>query len=70
MLGNRLREFRKSRGLTLQQVADAVQMDIMQLSRLERMIAGCSDEKKLALARFFGVPITELFFVEKGEVPA
>lgn len=63
-LGNRIREFRQSRGKSLGEVADAVGMDRAHLHRVERGLGGCADEKMVALARYFDVPITDLFFQE------
>ena len=67
-LGNNVRVFRLARRESLRDVADAAGMDRAHVHRLEREQAGCSDEKKLALARHFGVSVTRLFFQEDDPV--
>jgi transcriptional regulator with XRE-family HTH domain len=62
-LGNRLKEARLLRGDSLRTVAHAVGMDPTHLSRVERG-AGCSDTAKLALSRYFAIPLDRLFFRE------
>lgn len=66
-LTNRLREYRRQRGLSLRELSEAVDIDFGQLSKIENEHRGTSDERKLRLARFFGVGIEELFFVENVE---
>lgn len=65
-LGNRVREFRKARGESTRDLGLAVGLSHVAISRLERGDIGCSDEKKVALARHFGVSVTDLFFQDNG----
>lgn len=67
LVANRVRKFRTERGVGLRELAREVGMTPGHLSRLERRprLYGCSDEKMLALARYFGVPVTDLFFIEE-----
>lgn len=69
--GNNVREFRRARGLSVGDLARAVGMDRSYLSRVEREKQTCSDQYKVALAQYFGVSVTRLFFQEIGalEVP-
>ena len=69
-LGNNVRTFRRARGESITDLAQAVGIDKSLLSKLERGERGCSDEKKLALARHFGVSVTRLFFIENGDKKA
>lgn len=52
---NRLKELRKKRGLTLQQVADAVETDYSTLGHIERGRRNFSVESLLKTCEFFGV---------------
>lgn len=64
---NRLRNIRESQGKSVREVAREIGMDPTHLSYIERGIRGCTDERKLAFARYFDVPVTELFFIEEVE---
>ena len=64
-LGNTLREHREAAGKTLREVAEATGMDWAYLSKIERGKGRLSDEKKVALAEYFGVSVTALFFSER-----
>ena len=61
LLGRRVREERKTRGLTQQQLADAVGMDAGHLSRVEhgKAVPSINAVKKIADA--LGLPIAKLF---------
>lgn len=67
-LSNRIREYRQQRGLTLRDLSQHIGIDFGQLSKIERDAVGTSDERKLRLARFFDVSITELFFQPSVEM--
>ena len=69
-LTNNLKVFRTARGASLADVAEAVGIDRSHLWRVEQGKGGCSDETKLALARYYGVSVTALFFVESVAVNA
>lgn len=58
---NRLRELRMQRGLTLGQVADALGINLMQVWRYERRVNHVPDDMRLAFARFYGVPVDQVF---------
>lgn len=70
VLGNRLKAARELHGKTLREVGAAVSMDPTQLSRIERCRQSCSDEKKLALARYFHVAVDQLFFQQQVDAPS
>ena len=61
-LGNRVGFYRAARGETVRSLAETVGMTAGHLWRVEQGTHGCSDEKKLALARHFGVTVADLFF--------
>lgn len=63
-LVNKLREARQARGVTLRTVAEAVSLDYSLLARMERGERRVPDEVKVALARYYNLPITDLFFAE------
>lgn len=69
-LGNNLKEFRLARGLSLGQLAIGTGIDRAYLHRIEREITGCSDETKLKIALYFGVPVTRIFFQERVALQA
>lgn len=66
-LANRLRLWRVSEGLSLQEVADLTGVDIGHLSRVERGLKGVSPRTKVLIARRLGVPIREIFDVDGVE---
>jgi transcriptional regulator with XRE-family HTH domain len=65
-LGNRVREYRQAADKTTREIAEAIGCDHSQLVRLENGQRGVSDEIKVALAEYFHVPITELFYIRDG----
>lgn len=74
-LQNKVREYREARKIKLRELARAVDIDHSQLWKVEAGLVGCSDERKMRLAKYFGVGVGELFFqpsVESWEtaVPA
>ncbi len=60
-LGARLRQLRRERGYTLQEVSDGSGLTPSFLSRLERGIVNISVGNLRKVAAFFGVPITCFF---------
>lgn len=67
-IGAKVRSLRESKGLTLREVATALDMDYGHLGRLERGTVAPSMKKIQSLADYFQVD-TSYFFGEKGEVP-
>ena len=63
-LGARLRQLRRERGCTLQEVSDGSGLTPSFLSRLERGIVNISVGNLRKVASYFGVPIT-YFFTEE-----
>lgn len=63
-LGARLRQLRRERGCTLQQVSDGSKLTPSFLSRLERGIVNISVGNLRKVATFFDVPITHFFTEE------
>lgn len=58
--GPRLRALRESRGLSQNQLAELLQIDVMQVSRYERGLTLPSIEKAFRLAHFLQVSVDEL----------
>ena len=77
-LGGILREFREARQLPLWKVAHAAEMDSTLLSKIELGQRLPTQQQATALAKFFGVDVTELesmriaekFLNENGDNPA
>lgn len=71
----RIRQIRKAKGMTLEQVASAAGSDPTNISRLERGLQGYTDDSLRAVAKALGVSIIELFIEgelhdqQKGGVP-
>ena len=55
-----LRQIRKSKGLTLSEVAIATNIDVGNLSRIERGTQVTSLDKAEAISRFFDGEVTEM----------
>lgn len=60
LLGARLRDLRRRRGETLEQVSDATGLSVAMLSRIERGERLPSPDSVEALARHFGLPVDDL----------
>lgn len=59
---NRLKEVRTEKGLTLTQAAEQVgSTTATSLARYEKSTVGVPDPMKIRLARFYGVPVSELW---------
>ena len=59
--GANIRRFRKSRGWTILQLANAVDSDVGNISRLERDVQGYSKEMLKKIAEALGVKVSDLF---------
>jgi len=66
----RLRRWRASEGLTLEEVADLSGISVAMLSRAERGQREFSPRAKVQLARSLGCRIADLFDVDRVEEPA
>lgn len=64
LLGLRIRELRKSKRLTQAQLAEAISMETTNLCKLENGCQFPKEENIEKLAKFFDVPIKELFDFE------
>jgi phage repressor protein C with HTH and peptisase S24 domain len=60
-VGAQIRKLRKERNMTIQDLADAIDWDVGNLSRLERGKQGYTPDKLSRIANAFGVPIKTLF---------
>ena len=69
MDGERLSELRKDRGVTQQQLAEAVSVSSNTISAYERGINEPDDKMKIRLARFFNVSIDYLLGLTDEPVP-
>ncbi len=58
---NRLRDWRESAGLTLEEVAGLTGLSRSELSRVERGVRGIAPLTRVRVARALGVPLAELF---------
>jgi transcriptional regulator with XRE-family HTH domain len=61
-LGDRIRELRKSRGETLKTTSEGTDLSVSYLSDIERRRTNPSLQTLEALAKHFGVTITDLLF--------
>ncbi|MEQ5674078.1 S24 family peptidase [Providencia stuartii] len=60
-IGTRIRELRKKKGLTILQLATAINSDVGNISRLERNIQGYSENTLVKIAEALGVSVADLF---------
>ncbi|MGC6389686.1 XRE family transcriptional regulator [Ewingella sp. S1.OA.A_B6] len=60
-IGERIRQLRNARKLTLQKLADMIDSDVGNLSRLERGKQGFSEQMLQKVADALSVPVVELF---------
>jgi phage repressor protein C with HTH and peptisase S24 domain len=65
-IGTTIRQLRKERGLTLNQLAALIESDVGNLSRLERGVQGYSDATLSKIAGALNVPVAA-FFLKEGE---
>ena len=61
-LGDKLREARKNKRLTLREVGDATGLSYSGLAEIERNERNCNSETLKALAEFYGVSTDYLLF--------
>ncbi len=61
LLGERIRELRKAKGLTQEQLAELVGVEPRHISRVEGGYNSPSIERLARIAEVLGVPIQELF---------
>src|SRR5258708_38754709 len=66
-IGHTVRNLRQQRGVTLVDFAEATSLDKGYLSRIERNLKVPSIATVLKIARFFDVPVAELFGATLGE---
>ena len=60
-LGAKVRELRASKGMSMEQLANAAEMEYKQLSRIERGEVNTSISRVAKLAEALGVDVKELF---------
>ncbi|WP_274371792.1 XRE family transcriptional regulator [Morganella morganii] len=60
-IGQRIRDLRKLRGMTILQLATAIDSDVGNISRLERGIQGYTENTLIKIASALGVTVAELF---------
>lgn len=69
-LGNRLYDLRTKRGLSQQELAEALDVSRQSVSKWETDAAVPEIDKLIAVSKYFGVPIGALLGVEEGAPPA
>lgn len=62
--GNNVRKLRSARGLTQEQLANELGVEISQISRIERGVINTSVTTLYAISKVLGVNISELFIIE------
>ena len=62
--GSRLREVRKGKGFTQEQLAYSADLELSQISRIERGVINTSISQVFQIAEALGVPPKELFDFE------
>ncbi|MDH2394643.1 S24 family peptidase [Providencia rettgeri] len=60
-IGTKIREIRKSKGMTILDLATAVNSDVGNISRLERNVQGYSESTLIKIATALGVTVSDLF---------
>lgn len=60
-IGTKIREIRKSKGMTILDLATAINSDVGNISRLERNVQGYSENTLVKIASALGVTVSELF---------
>jgi len=66
-LGHAIRELRRDRGMTLEVLAEASEMHVTYLSRIERAHSSPTWEKLVALAHALDVPISAIATAAEGQ---
>lgn len=67
-IGERLREFRKRRGLTQEQLAVMVDVTFQQIQKYESGFTRLNTDKLQAVAEALSVPVSSFFDNNKGDV--
>ena len=62
ILGNKIAVLRKRRGVTQQELADAIGLKRTSLSQIETGAYGASDGTKKRISDFFDLPVGEIFY--------
>ena len=62
--GNRVRILRKAKGVTIQDMAYSMDMEHIQLSRIERGVINTSISHAYSIAQYFNMSLNELFEFE------
>jgi phage repressor protein C with HTH and peptisase S24 domain len=60
-IGEKIRKVRKSRGMTISDLALSIDSDVGNISRLERGVQGYSDKTLNKIANALNIPISQLF---------
>ncbi|OGU16770.1 MAG: hypothetical protein A2076_07075 [Geobacteraceae bacterium GWC2_53_11] len=66
-IGERVREFRKRRGLTQEQLAEIVSVTFQQIQKYENGFNRMNTDKLQAIAQALSVPASSFFDDDKGE---
>lgn len=69
-IGKVIRQIRKARGMTLEEVAGKIDADTGNLSRVERGLQNHTPEMIDKLAKVFGVKVSEMYAISEGADPA
>lgn len=69
-IGEVIRQIRKSRGLTLEEVAGKIDADTGNLSRVERGLQNHTPEMIDKLAKVFGVKVSAMYAISEGADPS
>lgn len=69
-IGKVIRQIRKARGLTLEEVAGKIDADTGNLSRVERGLQNHTPEMIDKLAKVFGVKVSAMYAISEGADPS
>ena len=69
LLGQRIKNLRKARGITQEKLAEIISMDITTLSKIETGRNYPQPETVEKLAKAFGVRIQDMFVIDDFETP-
>ncbi|MEN3257513.1 helix-turn-helix transcriptional regulator [Sodalis endosymbiont of Spalangia cameroni] len=69
-IGQKIRQLRKARNMTIQELADEIGSDVGNISRLERGIQGYTQSTVTKIAEALSVPVAELFSLSSQGVSA
>lgn len=68
-IGQRVKEFRKARGMSQEDLAGAVERSVQSISKLERGLSLPGLKLLFALSQALDVPVAELLRAEPGDDP-